>query len=331
VNLRKPYLAKLSQLAVSDILGERPCKKLGKDELDALAGAIIKEAESLRFVYTAFDGDHQMFCSLMREAVIANGMVPANPDSVLGYKDTLGFRQSKQGVLLDDLSVLRGCDEIWIFTEHPALPESISKLAEGVLVELLYFLKRYPKRTVKFVKLSTLATGQSAPQAAEWALNYEETASFLDDSQRREILMLANSGLETDRRLRTVRYYLHDPLDYKYARFVRSEGYSESEIPLLPQLAVRAEDFADRSIALASVIVHWASLMRLASHCTGLRSLDSSRGPSQIVEVLERVWLRSLGSTSVVEGDWTRYKVPKASQKDRWAITQKERSTYEKA
>lgn len=325
---RQRYLEKLSLLAISDLVGQRPCERLERIELDTMASQIIQEASRLSFVYTAFDGDHQMFCSQMRQYVRRAGKTPVNPDSVLGYVDTVSFRQSKRGVLLDDLSILRGCDELWVFTDCPCTSRAIGMLAEGVLIELLFFLKRNPRRPVKFASISKIATGGGDPDPQEWPLGYDETVALLSADQRKEILELANSGSQVDKQLREVRYFLHDPIDYKYARFVRAGAYRPNEVPLVPFLAARVEDAATRAGALAETIIHWAKLMSLASKCTRLPSIDLSREQSQLVEVLERVWLRKTGASQLESGDWGAYKVPKANQKGLWAITAKERARW---
>lgn len=320
----------LSGLVAQDMVGvRRGCLPTGR-ELDAYASRLAAEAEKLKFAYTAFDGDHQMFCSFMRRRVIAQGLVPANPDSVLGYKDTVLARQTKEGVLLDDLSVLRGCDELWVFTETPILLERICELAEGVLVELLYFLRRYPDRVVRFVSIESTVLCQVPSELKEFKFCYDEVVEALAADQREDVLRLANRGVEVDRRLRTLTYYLIDPLDYKYARFVREGGYDRDICPLVPYLAVRPEDFLSCESALADAVVHWAKLMKLAGKCVRLPRLDAAREPSQLVSILERVWLRSSGSSKIVEESWESFRVPKANQRERWAITAKERASYGK-
>lgn len=330
-SLGKRYLQKLSMLAASDILSSRPCERVSEGDLDILASKVAEEIEGRNFVYTAFNGDHQIFCNIMREHVATCGLTPINPDSVLGYKDTVSARQTKRGVLLDDLSVLRGCHELWVYTDILPNAESISGLAEGVLVELLYFLKRNPTRAVKFISLSDVCSGAERVASVVWEHSYQETKSMLLPDQKEELLGLANSGTKIDAELHDVRYYLLDPLDYKYSRFVREAGYRPvGEVPLVPYLAFRVEDVSDRSIALSQAILHWANLMRLASSCTILPPLDSSREPSQVVELFKRVWLRGRAKKRPVIAHWSEFDVPKAKQGSKWAITEKERKTYER-
>jgi hypothetical protein len=330
VNKKIAAAEKLARLIACDILDERPCNRMSGSDADLYAGRLIAEAAQAPLVYTAFDGDHQLFCSHMRQRVISDGGVPVNPDSVLGYKDTVSYRQTKHEVLLDDLSVLRGCDELWVFTDLPIAPVScVPRLAEGVLVEILYFKRRYPERRVLFCSLTETLMKGAASSLREFPASYDEIVRVLDDDQRDEVLRLANSGTKVDQELRQIKYYLFDPLDYKYARFVRAHGYSEDSCPIVPYLAVRPEDFEPKEQALTLAVIHWAKLMSLASSCVMLPPLDSKRSDSQIVEVLKRVWLRRAPGGKLNVEKWSAFHVPKAKQKDKWAITQRERNQYD--
>jgi hypothetical protein len=322
--------AGLSKLIACDFFGKRPCDRVDGSKLDGYAGKLVSLAEQLKIVYTAFDGDHQMFCSQMRKRVAAHGAVPANPDSVLGYKDTVSQRQTKRGVLLDDLSVLRGCDELWIFTDIPPVLHSAGLLAEGVLIELLYYKRRHPERPVRFVSITQTALNPTDASLMLFEATYDEIVESLGEDQRDEVLELSNSGTKVDEKLRSIRYYIFDPLDYKYARFVREKGYKKDACPLIPYLAARPEDYNDTSASLVNALVCWTKLMSLASNCTFLPSLDSERPPSQVVEVLRRVWMRRLGPNQLTTEDWADFNVPKASQRDKWAITARERAQYAK-
>lgn len=327
--LDKREKVSLSKLVACDLFEKRPCGRVDGLKLDEYAGRLASLATDRKLVYTAFNGDHQMMCSYMRRLVAAHGHVPANPDSILGYKDTLKFRQTKRGVLLDDLSVLRGCDELWIFTEMDLPIEKVPLLAEGVLVELFYFRRRHPDRAVRVINIADAVFETSKAEAILLEASYEELVAALGGDQRDEILKLSNSGVKVDRELRSINYFISDPLDYKYARFLREHGYATNVCPLIPYLAVRPEDFQDQGTSLIDCLLSWARLMSLASTCTKLPGLDPDRPTSQIVEVMERVWLRKLGSNRIDEGTWTEFHVPKANQGERWAITARERSAYE--
>jgi hypothetical protein len=319
-------LLALSALALGDITPQRD--EIDEKSLDYLADFVNSESQKQKIVYTAFDGDHQMLCGLMRQRALVEGLVPANPDSVLGYKETVEARKTKEKVLLDDLSVLRGCDELWIFTDEEATPASCTKLAEGVLVELLFFLHRHPSRCVKFLRASDLIESPSNSKPVKWRGTFEEAAHALADDQREEILRLANSGTKVDSRLRSLTYFLFDPLDYKYARFVRANGYKKNIAPIIPYLAVRVEDFGG-SDAAGRALLCWAKLLSLASSLVVLPPLEPSRRHSKICELLRRAWLRRTGSNQPTEGDWVDYHVPKAQQEGKWAITLRERRGFE--
>jgi hypothetical protein len=320
----------LSRLVACDLFDSRQCERSDNTILDNYASKLVSLAEKLKIVYTAFDGDHQLFCSQMRRRVVASGAVPANPDSVLGYKDTVLFRQTKSGVLLDDLSVLRGCDELWVFTDIEPSVEAVHELAEGVLVELFYFKRRHPDRAVRFVGITAVALDSTKAPIRTLDASYEALVAALGDDQRCEVLSLSNGGTSIDQQLRSMKYYLFDPLDYKYARFLREGGYKEDVCPLVPYLALRPEDYIKPETSLVDVMVGWARLMSIASDCVQLPSLDKGRRPSQIVEVLRRVWLRKRGARPIEDERWGEYRVPKAKQGRLWAITARERQQYGK-
>src|SRR5262245_25674467 len=100
-------LDRLQELVVSDLTLTRSTPTSLVRDIDAFADMVGSKAKTKKIVYTAFDGDHQILCTLMRQRVAAEGHIAANPDSILGYKETCENRHTKTGVLLDDLAVLR--------------------------------------------------------------------------------------------------------------------------------------------------------------------------------------------------------------------------------
>jgi hypothetical protein len=217
---------------------------------------------SLPLVYTAFDGDHLGLTDVMRQRVIDEGSVPVEPEAILGYKDLVDVHGRKDAVLDDDLSLLKSCDELWLFTDLTPDPESLSRLAEGALIELLFFLRVRPAGIVRFV----CARGLLEPgRATLQTFNYDFHACFsaLLVDQRGGVLPFLALAYETQ--LRPVHLFIIDPLDTKYSRWLRSWAYAERLVPLVPQLAVRAGDTAvRRDHPLDCLLVSWALLQRLA-------------------------------------------------------------------
>ena len=142
---------------MEDFKVDRSGERMSRERVARLCRFLLNARYPL--VYTAFDGDHFALTPLMRRHCLRHGAIPADPESILGYRDTVENRITKRGVLRDDLAVLRSCDELWIFTDLDPTPQGLSDLAEGVRVELSFFLRLHPQRAVKVVSVSDLLQG----------------------------------------------------------------------------------------------------------------------------------------------------------------------------
>jgi len=225
--------------------------------------------------------------------------------------------------LLDDISLLRHCDELWVFTNSPPELDRIAGLAEGVLVELLYFL-RACRRPVFFVRLGALLRGERA-DPKPFRFTYEETLAHLVPSQAGAMLEVVKNAEDPAMRLWPVAYHLFDPLDFKYAHWLRAAAYERGCLPLVPGLAIEIADVNPGASFLGDVVIAWAALARVAQTAWVLRSLQPERGASATAALLECVWRRQCaGTLSIEERRWTDYSIPKARGASQWALTQKE-------
>ena len=317
--------ALLSDIVISDFsLERRTDGSLEHLDLNRIVKMVMEGAEHQPIVYTAFDGDHFQLCPYMRRYVLERGRVPANPESILGYKDTVTARKTKQGVLLDDLAVLRGCDELWVFTEQQPKLASLPRLAEGVVVELLYFLKRKQRARVCFVSPLALLRGES-PEPILYQYSYEDSKEALHPWQRDGILELANSGLIVDQKIPNIDYYICDPLDFKYSHWLREGGYAEHQVPLVPGLAIDLHDLAGEASGLGTILIGWARLSRLASQAYTLASVSRRRSQSAIAAILQQVWLMTHdASTLSKDRPWECYNIPKMRVGNKWPLTRLE-------
>lgn len=315
-------------------------------DLDAIAEKVSSLARAKTIVYTAFDGDHLELCGHMRRYVLDHGHIPANPESILGYKDTVTARHIKRGVLLDDLGVLKGCNQLWVFTEEQPRPESLQDLAEGVVVEILYFLKnrqgaqlqKKPQHNrariarankssgIYFISPSELLQGNK-PQLQEYTGDYNQSKANLLSDQRDGVLRLINGGSNIDEKVSALVYYVLDPLDFKYATWVREHTYLRSPglAPLVPGLALELMDYNDHCAPLGQALVGWAALARLARYAERVEPMDKQRTPSVVAAILEKVWLRLKRRTLPIESSrWADFQVPKALLEQRWPLTEHE-------
>lgn len=297
--------------------------------LDGLAGRAEGLAKGLDLVYTAFDGDHQQLSPLMRLACLKEGKVPVNPDSVLEYKETALARQSKRDVLMDDLAILYRCDQLWIFTDLEPDISKLSNLAEGVLVELLFFLNRKPSAPIYFCSARGALLGDRYEKKI-LPYSFDQVRDALPADVRSEVVALAASGTRIDELLPRPIYFITDPLDFKYARFVLPRVYQNfsrnlRHVPVVPQLAVPVGDGGHGLLALGQLVLCWLRLASLGSLCSFVKSLDEKRTPSKIVEISRRCWLRWERTSPIEDQSWDVYGVPRAKLGSLWAITARER------
>jgi hypothetical protein len=288
-------------------------------ELELLATAVDEIARRKRIVFTAFDGDHQHLCPHMRRFALSLGAVPANAESILGYRDVVTARGDKRSVLLDDLSLLRHCDELWVYTDVPASLAGIRQLAEGVLVELLFFL-RTARRPVYFVQIGALLRGQQCrPEPFPFA--YEDSVRALESSQLRGVLEIVESAGEPTSPFFPVAYHIVDPLDFKFANWLRPVAYGHGHLPLVPGLAIEIADVEPGD--LGSIVVGWAALMRIAQVVWVFKPTNQKRPSPAVCELLVQISKRK-SKIIQTERHWTEYSIPKVHAPTRWPLTEKE-------
>lgn len=288
---------------------------------------VVLACEDLRLVYTAFDGDHFQLCSHMRRYVIAHGYVPANPESILGYKDVVTAYGDKREVLRDDLSILAGCDELWVFTEQPPTPSGVAALAEGLAVEILFFLSRNSRPKIRFVSPLALLVGSGLTDPVPLLATFDDVLAAMPDGDAASLLGL----LKHLAPLRPLLYYIHDPLDFKYAAWLRADAYNRQAAPLVPGLAVTLMEVEaalcrePEADPLWRALVAWAKLSWLAKRASRLPSMERERTPSFVAAVLQSVFERRNGMGSLEARPWEQFPIPKARCRALWGLTEKER------
>lgn len=328
---RSALLGALGEMLLSDLdvgarLEGRAPTLLGS-RADEILSQLDRALEGSKRVYTAFDGDHQMWVPLMRRAVLDEGHIPVNPDSILDYRETLVARRNKEAVLKDDLSLLRKCEELWVFTEVAPDASEVGELAEGVLVELCFFLKRRARAPVYFVSLAELARSGRVVKTA-FSASYQDVKKRLPADVGTDVLGVANTEYKTDRQLPLPSYVFMDPLDFKYARFVLPWIYAEehpSQVPLVPYLAIDVSDRDSSLEGLGEIVLAWAGLVVLAGCAVELPGTEPRRSSSQIQELLRRHCLRD-HVLPISDASWQPLGIPKLELGDQWALTERERN-----
>jgi hypothetical protein len=274
-------------------------------------------------VYTAFDGDHFHLLQYMRKCVLEANKYPANPESILGYRNVVTRYQNKYGVLLDDLAILQNCDELWVFTDNENSIKETLNLPEGVLVELAFYLKRHSTPTVNFISIkSLLYNGETVIN--KLSITFEDIEKELISSNRKEIIDMANNDFKIDKDLKSLVFFITDPLDFKYSEWLREERSANTdEIALVPGLASKISDAEYGLKNIGNIILSWAILLRRLSKKRAyfLDSFDERRSPSVIAEALKQYCIQVKGPKYLENRKWTAYNIPKSIQKDKWPIT----------
>lgn len=308
---------------IQERLGE---KANNEKIISKLVQIFTSHAKEKNIVYTAFDGDHFHFLQHMRKCVLDNNHIPANPESILGYKNIVTRYQSKYGVLLDDLAILQSCEDLWVFTDVGTNIKDVLDLPEGVLVEIAFYLKRHSIPTINFVSLSTLLK-EGRSDFRKLSLSFDELEKALLKSERREIINIANNNFKVDKDLKNLVFYITDPLDYKYSEWLREDKASNTdEIALVPGLTSRIHDVNYGAKNIGNIVLSWASILLKLSRkrAYSLDSFESRRNPSIISEALKKYCIQIKGAPYLKDKKWEMYSIPKALQREKWPITKHE-------
>jgi hypothetical protein len=320
-------LGQLGALLIADLdLPARNHAALGPALASPPLAAILQEASSRPLVFTSFDGDHQHLCGLMRSCLLGRGAVPANADSILGYREAVVARSQKEHVLWDDLAILHRCNELWVFTDVPPEPEAITTLCEGMVIEILYFL-RMGGKPVRFVATGPLLrAGACQPQS--YTFSYAETAKALDAHAWAGALDLVARAAIGGLPFPPIVYHLTDPLDFKYAHWLRSYCYGLGPIPLVAGLAVELADDCVSGPSVGNAVVSWVRLMDLADEAWRIGTLEQKRRPSAVMSLLEQLWKDR--DRPLKARQWIDYGIPKAVDPFAWPITANEKDEWKR-
>jgi hypothetical protein len=319
VNAESEIADRIGQIMLSDINVPRIARRMTAEDLSrSSAFEVCSVARSRPIVFTAFDGDHQHLCPYMRRTVLSTGAVPANAESILGYRDTVQAHGEKTAVLHDDLAILRGCDQLWVFTDCEPNLGCVDALAEGVLVELLYFL-RLGKGLAKFVSTQAMLQGQGIV-ACEFAHDYEETIAAMAQGHRDKLATVVEQAIGREQGLPHIALHISDPLDFKYAHWLRSHAYDWNRLPLVSGLAIEMADFPPTRVGLGQLALSWIRLADLASEAWWFDGIECDRQPSAIAKLLRECWVMSHPEAEVIHRPWQDYPIPKAHIGLEWSI-----------
>ncbi len=187
-------------------------------------------------VYTAFDGDYLTHINMMQEYVIMTGKIPLNPEHSLGYYiSTTSHNYKKSEVLKDCLSLVRICDEIWIFVNGDNENIPWEQLPEGVIIELILwcYIGNHTIRVLCLEKiLKSFQSGLSTYRGIERNVSIANISASFEKSHFDEM----------EEYIKKVMLYLRPvvlvdikDVDFKYADWIRIKAYNTKMVPLIPQ------------------------------------------------------------------------------------------------
>jgi hypothetical protein len=311
----------LAEMAVVSDFQLGPARaRLSEDELSGLAATLSQFDFPL--VYTAFDGDHFALTNQMRIYCIKRELIPVHPESILGYYETLTARLTKLGVLRDDLALLQKCDQIMIFSDLAPELDSLNEMAEGVLVELCFFMLLNGGGGVSFVPLiPILHHDERDPIAVNWSIS--DVLNALDPHLRHDILeFLGGESLSIIQSIPAVAYAITDVLDSKYYRWIRPYTMREFDIvTVVPGLAVDVSDCLSTRGGMSCLLVSWIHLMKLTSRAFVFDPMNKQHGIGNVQELLGRCWDARANRGLLCELTWGQLAIPKAILGDAWPIS----------
>lgn len=320
----------LGEIITTDLnIDRRKEEHLSDLEIINISIASVDLIKEIPIVYTAFDGDHFHLCGHMRRFALKSGCVPANPESILGYKDTVMAHGNKKEVLYDDLTVLRNCDQLWVFSEQEPHPASLQNLAEGVVVEILYFLRRMEKPLIYFISPMQLIENED-PLRKHFNYSYEDCINELHPEHGDDVLELANSKLRVDEKLVPLTYHIIDPFDFKYSHWLRAYAYSRNRVPLVPGLAIQMSDFGRGYRGLGQIVAGWMKLGAITSYALLFPPMSPYLTESTTAKILKHAWMITHDPTDLEYATWVDYPIPKARLGCDWPITKREQRLHEK-
>ena len=300
-------------------------KALSALHKDVGATAALYSAESYPLVrpataavYTAFDGDDFYFTSAMAAHTSSHDRIAINPEACLGYKSAVDSLILKKNVLFFDVSLLEKADELWVYTRQSPMSPDWTRLAEGVIIEIIWYIRRCHDRRVmprlSFVDMNAVSIGfDPDPVPVDISLNRLLKDVKFDAPEAWSVVSEYRDG-----GAKPVAVPIYALQDAKNSFWVREWLINEGYAPIVPTLAfdssapTRLRTLAEGwiwALLNADVVVEFSQMNGNHSHLLGyLRVLCTSHG------------------IETKQVDWTRVRAPKAIQGADWPITSSERA-----
>lgn len=294
-------------------------KRLPKKFLVALDN--IQSSDIPKVVYTSFDGDLLSYSEIMKQLALQRNLTPLNPESALGtYLVVNHYNGNKVEIIKDCMSLLSRCDCFWIISNTSAVSagDLLMQLPEGVAIETFYWM-RHVKPTVSVLNLSN--------SNDLYSITYNRNLEKL--FQGDFMVNIRSFVNRRKKRLRKVAYLLAGEKHSKHADWMRKMAYMNKAVPLCPYTLI---NLGTLTLAYENDPIKRV-LARLSMSCIVDEIWIFSPFPDVVLNKFETDLLIELYLTLKFYPlkrqkyiSFSEAGVPKYINRQKWAITTRERS-----
>lgn len=279
--------------------------------------------------YTSFDGDYMPFLSNILTYTMANGYLPINPESALGYYvSTTTHHGNKIQVMKDCLCAELLCDEMWVFNPIQG------HIPEGVVAEIMAWEKHKGTsiRKIPFFNDYKVDVEVSKPDSAldKYVISPLEISCYLKGLNQNDIEDIRNKLFEPGSTIPSPSYVVANFYNYKHIDWARSYCYHQSVCPVSPQNIIPyflyTKDY--KGEFELSYMIDRLILMDKCKELlwfTNTKNLDNELEALDVFSCTELLyWYMIHGAESIKIVDWSIAGVPKYQDNNNWALTRTE-------
>lgn len=279
--------------------------------------------------YTSFDGDYMPFLSNMLTYTMANGYLPINPESALGYYvSTTTHQGNKIQVMKDCLCLELLCDEMWIFNPVNG------HMPEGVVAEIMAWEnhKGTSIRKIPFFNNYRVDVEINKPDGAldRYVMPPLDISCYLKDRNQNDIEDIRNKLFGPESTIPTPSYIVANFYNYKHIDWARSYCYQQSVCPVSPQNIIPYFLYT-RDNGGDFELSYMIDRLTLMDKCKELLWFINTKNFDNELETLDvfsctelLYWYTVYGPESIRIVDWSDAGVPKYQNSNNWALTRTE-------
>lgn len=279
--------------------------------------------------YTSFDGDYMPFLSNMLTYTMANGYLPVNPESALGYYvSTTTHQGDKIQVMKDCLCEELMCDELWVF--NPA----DGHMPEGVVAEIMAweYHKGTSIRQIPFFNGYRLNIKTSMPDKAlnSYVVSPLEISVQLKNRKQADIEDIRKKLFNSESAIPSSSYIVANFHNCKHIDWARSYCYKNSVCPVSPQNILPYSLYI-KDNATDPELSYIVDRLTLLEKCNELLWFTNTKNPDYELDTMDvfsctelLYWYTVNGPDSIKIVDWADAGVPKYRNNKKWALTKTE-------